>query len=78
MAVTGYPSITRSRRSIPGPSVRRHESLCYSCEAGDDYGERYTACEEDSRGMGWTWLRKTRVLVVVYSMIAWALDGPAF
>jgi hypothetical protein len=58
VAVTSYPSTTRSRRSLSGPSVRRHESLCYSCEASYHNGKRYTAGEKDSWGMGWTWLRE--------------------
>jgi hypothetical protein len=56
VAITGYSSITRSGRGIPGPSIRRHQSLRYSCEAGDYNGKRYSVGKEDSWGMGWTWM----------------------
>lgn len=52
LAISSHTSPSRSSRGVLGTSVRRHESLRYTCEASDDHAKRYPVSETNTRGLG--------------------------
>lgn len=52
LAISSHPSPPRSRRGLHGSSLRRHESLRHTRQAGHDHAKGRAVGEEDSGGLG--------------------------
>lgn len=57
MAESSYHGLTGGKRGLSCTLVRRHKSMCYTCQARDYNAERYAASQEIERRVGWPWMK---------------------